>query len=72
MQVLSASEIAFVSGGIQKVSAAKLAKRDPSPSPSLDRPTPGESEVGRQINDAAAALNAFGGWLGRSLYDLLH
>lgn len=71
MHVLSESEITFVSGGFQNVDK-KGAKTSPSPGPSMSRPTPGESERGREINDLAAALNAFGSWLGIAVYDLVH
>jgi hypothetical protein len=39
---------------------------------SLRQPTPATSELGKQVNDIAAMLNDFGGWLGRSVYDWTH
>jgi hypothetical protein len=38
----------------------------------LSRPTRGESEYGKMVNDAAGALNSFGSWLGIAIYDMLH
>jgi hypothetical protein len=73
MQLLSESEIKFVSGGFQNVEGNnKTARTSASPGPSLSRPTPGESERGREVNDLAAALDALGSWIGIGLYDLFH
>lgn len=60
MRELTTLEIALVGGAIR------------NGDPSLARPTRGESELGRQINDIAGMLNEFGGWLGRSIYDWIH
>lgn len=63
MQVLTTCEVDFVSGG----------QSDHYERPgSLSRPTRGESEWGKRFNDVAGALNSFGGWLGRTIYDLIN
>ena len=59
MRELMLNEIEFISGGGGE-------------SGTLDRPFRGESEAGRWGNDIAGALHSFGGWLGRSVYDLVH
>ncbi len=60
MQELTIEEVLMVSGAGNAQSGT------------LVRPTPGESEWGRRINDIAAAANAFGGWLGCKIWDLTH
>lgn len=70
MQVLSKTEIEFVSGGFQDISRGKGAAK--TPSPSLSRPTPGESEHGRELNDLAGMLTSFGSWIGITLADMVH
>jgi len=56
---LNCHEIENVSGG--------------RPAGTLRRPVADpESELGRQINDIAGALNDFGSWLGSSIYDWTH
>jgi hypothetical protein len=60
MRELTILEIGLVGGSIR------------NGDPSLSRPTRGESELGRQINDIAGMLNDFGGRLGRSFYDWTH
>jgi hypothetical protein len=65
MQLLTHSEIEFVCGAGEKSA--------PEPKPgTLERPTRGESEYGRNLNDLFGLLTSFGGWLGRTLYDVTH
>ena len=66
MQVLSQTEIMLISGGREVVNGQR------KPSPSLNRPTPGESEHGREINDLFGALTSLGSWIGISLADWIH
>lgn len=61
MRELTVKELEFVSGGRVNVSA-----------PSLSKPTRGESELGKQINDIAGMLDALGSWIGISIFDWTH
>jgi hypothetical protein len=57
MKELSMTEIDVVSGG-----EATLQRP-------IDKP---ESELGKQINDIAGAINSFGSFLGGKVYDWTH
>lgn len=65
MQALTFSEIEFICG------AGDKPKAEPKPG-TLERPTRGESEYGRNLNDLFGMLTSFGGWIGRTLYDVTH
>jgi hypothetical protein len=60
MQELTMAEVLMVSGAGKAESGT------------LSRPTRGESEYGRMVNDIAGALNIFGGWLGCKVWDWTH
>ena len=63
MYELNAFEIDSVNGGAGKAQPK---------AGSLARPSKGESERGKEFNDIAFALDAFGSWVGITVYDLLH
>jgi hypothetical protein len=65
MYELSLNEIDQVAGGEKKK------KELPKPG-TPKRPTNGESEKGKELNDLAFALDALGSWLGITIYDALH
>jgi hypothetical protein len=62
MQELTMAEVLMVSG----------AGKEKEESGTLSRPTRGESEYGRMVNDIAGALTSFGGWFGCKVWDWTH
>jgi len=58
---LSLNEIDQISGGAKTPKSGTLA-----------RPTRGESEKGRELNDLAGALDALGSKIGIGIYDWIH
>jgi hypothetical protein len=60
MQELTFAEIDLISGGGDAASGT------------LARPTRGESEYGKMVNDVAGAAYSFGSWLGIKIYDIIH
>lgn len=63
MYELKTFEIDFINGGAGKAQPK---------AGSLARPSNGESERGKQVNDLAFALDALGSWIGIKVYDLTH
>lgn len=61
MQELNMIEIGLVSGAGGMPASGTLA-----------RPTRGESELGKKINDLFGTATAFGSWLGIKVWDLTH
>ncbi len=63
MRELMLSEIECISGGGKEAEVE---------SGTLAKPFRGDSEKGKWGNDIAGALNALGGWIGRSIWDMTH
>lgn len=70
MYELNTLDLELINGGAGK-SQPKKDKSSPEAG-TLARPSNGESEDGKRLNDLAFALDAFGSWLGIKVYDMLH